>query len=195
MSCLCCLWCRIKLYFSKDSAQDQEETTSPAVAPQAAASLAASEVSDTVVAETVDDHRPSDSTESTPAESEDSSAPIESETDETGPEANASQADESDSSESESSESVNRVYGQVSQSSLLADEEPETVAYVDDDLTKIRGIGAVIEKKLHALGITSFAQIAALDEEGVEQINEQLSFKGRIQREEWIEQARELAKK
>ena len=65
-------------------------------------------------------------------------------------------------------------------------------AIVDDPLTTINGIGPVIEAKLHGLGITSFKQIAELDQEAIDKINEQLSFKGRIEREQWVEQAKEL---
>jgi len=63
---------------------------------------------------------------------------------------------------------------------------------VGDNLTTINGIGPVIEKKLHALGITTFQQIAELEQPRIDEINEQLSFKGRIEREEWVEQAKKL---
>jgi len=61
-----------------------------------------------------------------------------------------------------------------------------------DDLTQIAGVGPVIAEKLAGLGINTFKQIADLDEAGIENINEQLNFKGRIEREEWIEQAKKL---
>ncbi|MFO1047959.1 MAG: hypothetical protein U1E52_08700 [Geminicoccaceae bacterium] len=63
-----------------------------------------------------------------------------------------------------------------------------------DDLTAIRGVGRVIEKKLHDLGITSFRQIADLTPDEVRRINEVLDFPGRIEREHWIEQAKGLAR-
>ncbi len=63
---------------------------------------------------------------------------------------------------------------------------------VGDNLTTINGIGPVIEKKLHDLGITTFKQIAELDQDRIDEINEQLSFKGRIEREEWVDQAKKL---
>ena len=63
---------------------------------------------------------------------------------------------------------------------------------VGDNLTTINGIGPVIEKKLHGLGITTFKQIADLDQDRIDEINEQLSFKGRIEREEWVAQAKKL---
>ncbi|MFP7572151.1 50S ribosomal protein L21 [Marivita sp. S2033] len=64
-----------------------------------------------------------------------------------------------------------------------------------DDLKQLSGVGPALEKKLHAEGITSFAQIAAWTDADVEEFGEKLSFKGRIEREGWIEQAKELASK
>ncbi|MCA0873334.1 50S ribosomal protein L21 [Seohaeicola saemankumensis] len=63
-----------------------------------------------------------------------------------------------------------------------------------DDLKKLSGVGPALEKKLHAAGVTSFAQIAAWGEAEIADFNEKLSFKGRIEREGWVEQAKELAK-
>jgi large subunit ribosomal protein L21 len=63
-----------------------------------------------------------------------------------------------------------------------------------DDLKVLSGVGPALEKKLHAAGVTTFAQIAAWSDEDVAAMDEMLSFKGRIEREGWIEQAKELAK-
>jgi large subunit ribosomal protein L21 len=63
-----------------------------------------------------------------------------------------------------------------------------------DDLKRLSGVGPALEKKLHAAGVTSFAQIAAWTPEEVAAFDEKLNFKGRIAREGWIDQARELAK-
>jgi len=63
-----------------------------------------------------------------------------------------------------------------------------------DDLSKISGVGPVIVGKLNGEGITTFAQIAAWTDADVEAIEEKLSFKGRVGREDWIAQAKELAK-
>ena len=63
-----------------------------------------------------------------------------------------------------------------------------------DDLTRISGVGPVIVKKLHALDVTSFAQIAAWTPEDVADMDEKLSFKGRIDRDDWLVQAAEFAK-
>lgn len=63
-----------------------------------------------------------------------------------------------------------------------------------DDLTRIKGVGPKVEKLLHGLGITSFAQIAAWDEAEVDRIDAQLgSFAGRIRRDDWRAQAALLA--
>jgi len=63
-----------------------------------------------------------------------------------------------------------------------------------DDLKKISGVGPVLEGKLNELGITRFDQIAALTDEEIERVDARLNFKGRIQRDDWINQAQELAK-
>jgi large subunit ribosomal protein L21 len=64
-----------------------------------------------------------------------------------------------------------------------------------DDLKVLSGVGPALEKKLHDAGITTYAQIAAWTDEDVETFGELLSFKGRIEREGWIEQAKDLAAK
>ncbi len=62
-----------------------------------------------------------------------------------------------------------------------------------DDLKQISGVGPVLEGKLHGLGITRFAQIAAFSPEDVTKVDDALSFKGRIDRDDWIAQAKKLA--
>tara|TARA_R110002051_G_scaffold57104_10_gene105903 strand:- start:13469 stop:14182 length:714 start_codon:yes stop_codon:yes gene_type:complete len=63
-----------------------------------------------------------------------------------------------------------------------------------DDLTQISGVGPVIVKKLHDLGVTTFSQIAAWTPDDITSMDEKLNFKGRIDRDNWLEQAAELAK-
>jgi large subunit ribosomal protein L21 len=63
-----------------------------------------------------------------------------------------------------------------------------------DDLKKLSGVGPALEKKLLEAGVTSFAQIAAWTDADIAEFDEKLSFKGRIEREGWVEQAKELAK-
>ncbi|WP_319533724.1 50S ribosomal protein L21 [uncultured Cohaesibacter sp.] len=62
-----------------------------------------------------------------------------------------------------------------------------------DDLKKISGVGPVLEGKLNALGITSYAQIAAFTADDIAKIDEALNFKGRIDRDNWLEQAAAFA--
>lgn len=60
-----------------------------------------------------------------------------------------------------------------------------------DDLTNIKGIGEFIENKLNDLGIYTFRQIANFDDEMVANITRAIEFfPGRIQRDEWIPQAK-----
>lgn len=63
-----------------------------------------------------------------------------------------------------------------------------------DELTLIKGIGPKLSQLLNTLGIYHFAQIAAWTPEQCDWIDDKLAFKGRVQREAWVEQARELAK-
>ena len=62
-----------------------------------------------------------------------------------------------------------------------------------DDLKKLSGVGPALEKKLNAAGVTSFAQIAAWGAADITEFDEKLSFKGRIEREGWVDQAKALA--
>jgi len=63
-----------------------------------------------------------------------------------------------------------------------------------DDLKKVLGIGSVLEEKLNGMGIYHYSQIAEFTGEDIENINTHLNFPGRIERDEWIPQAQDLAK-
>lgn len=63
-----------------------------------------------------------------------------------------------------------------------------------DKLTRVKGIGPVNEERLHRLGIFHFDQIAAWGGEEIAWVDTFLTFKGRIERENWVSQAAELAK-
>ncbi len=65
---------------------------------------------------------------------------------------------------------------------------------VTDDLKMIAGVGPRIETILHELGIHTFAQVAAWKKAEREWVDSYLNFKGRIERDEWIKQAKALAK-
>ena len=62
-----------------------------------------------------------------------------------------------------------------------------------DDLKKISGVGPVLEGKLNALGITTFAQVAAFSADDIAKVDDALNFKGRIERDNWLEQAAAFA--
>jgi predicted flap endonuclease-1-like 5' DNA nuclease len=66
-------------------------------------------------------------------------------------------------------------------------------ANAPDDLKRIRGTGVLIEKKLNSLGVTRYDQIARWTNLDIERISQVLDFKGRIERENWVEQASILA--
>ncbi len=61
-----------------------------------------------------------------------------------------------------------------------------------DDLSLLSGVGPVLVKKLNEAGYTTFRQIAELTPEAAEALDKKLNLRGRIGREEWIEQAKEL---
>lgn len=63
-----------------------------------------------------------------------------------------------------------------------------------DDLQRISGIGPGIAQTLNELGIYRFEQLAALTPENIAWVDAHLRFKGRIERENWVGQARELAR-
>jgi len=64
-----------------------------------------------------------------------------------------------------------------------------------DSLLQIKGLGPKLNTLLDGLGITRFDQIAAWSAEDVAKVDEHLgAFKGRIERDSWIEQAGFLAK-
>ncbi len=62
-----------------------------------------------------------------------------------------------------------------------------------DDLKKLPGVGPATEKKLNALGITTYAQIAAFAAEDIERVDTALKLKGKIEQDDWPALAKELA--
>ena len=63
-----------------------------------------------------------------------------------------------------------------------------------DDLKKISGVGKVLEGKLNDAGIFHFWQVAALKKAQITELEEEMSFPGRITRDECVKQAKEFAK-
>ncbi|QKC83208.1 NADH-quinone oxidoreductase subunit E [Mesorhizobium sp. NZP2077] len=63
-----------------------------------------------------------------------------------------------------------------------------------DDLKLISGVGPKIESVLHTLGIFTFAQVASWKKAERDWVDGYLSFHGRIDRDDWVKQAKALAK-
>jgi predicted flap endonuclease-1-like 5' DNA nuclease len=64
-----------------------------------------------------------------------------------------------------------------------------------DELTRIKGLGPKAAAQLQALGITRYAQLGELDSAQAKSIDQQMGvFRGRLERDRWIEQARYLAR-
>ncbi len=82
-------------------------------------------------------------------------------------------------------------------SSAVEEKAPETLSEArggkPDDLKKLKGVGPKLEGTLHELGFFHFDQIASWGPAEVAWVDSRLKFKGRIERDGWIEQARVLA--
>ncbi len=63
-----------------------------------------------------------------------------------------------------------------------------------DNLKLIKGIGPQNESRLNGLGVRQFAQIAGWSKKDQAHYGDVLAFPGRIEREEWVKQAKVLAK-
>ena len=62
-----------------------------------------------------------------------------------------------------------------------------------DDLQQIDGIGRFVEKKLNGVGIYKLSQIASMTQKISEQVNQAIGLgPGRIERDEWVLQAKRL---
>jgi len=77
---------------------------------------------------------------------------------------------------------------------VAATARPVHESVAADDLKKIKGVGPKVETLLNSLGVTSYSQIAAWDDDEIDRIDAQLgAFAGRIRRDDWPAQARYLA--
>lgn len=77
-----------------------------------------------------------------------------------------------------------------------SDDRPAIAAAVGapDDLSLIKGVGSKLNSLLTSLGVTRFDQIAAWGEGEIAEVDRFLgTFKGRITRDAWVEQAALLA--
>lgn len=85
------------------------------------------------------------------------------------------------------------------QAPVAADGKPETLSAAraggPDDLKMIKGVGPKLEALLHSMGFYHFDQVAGWRKKEVEWVDENLEgFKGRVTRDEWVKQAKILAK-
>ncbi len=69
----------------------------------------------------------------------------------------------------------------------------EAIGGVADDLKRIKGVGPKLEGVLNGLGFFHFAQIAKWTPEQIAWVDDQLQFKGRIERDNWTDQAKAFA--
>lgn len=63
-----------------------------------------------------------------------------------------------------------------------------------DDLSKISGVGPKLVERLNELGVYNYSQIAEWTPENIDWLDQHLKFKGRVERDNWVDQAKELAK-
>lgn len=74
------------------------------------------------------------------------------------------------------------------------EETPAAPADAGDDLSKIKGLGPKLQKLLPELGLSTYAQIAALTDADLDALDAKLgAFAGRPRRDAWVEQAKLLA--
>lgn len=87
--------------------------------------------------------------------------------------------------------------GEAAVAALPVEHKPQALAAPEggkaDDLKRIRGVGKQNEARLHGLGIWHFHQVAAWSAEQAHWVGTYLAFPGRIEREDWIAQAKVLA--
>lgn len=65
-------------------------------------------------------------------------------------------------------------------------------ADIKDDVSLIGGVGPKLKEKLADYGVTSLKQIAAMSADELAKMDEKLELHGRAERDEWVEQAKEL---
>ena len=63
---------------------------------------------------------------------------------------------------------------------------------VKDDVASISGVGPKLKEKLAEAGVTSLTQIAGWSESEAEKVDTDLDLRGRVQRDDWVGQAKDL---
>lgn len=73
---------------------------------------------------------------------------------------------------------------------------PQPRAMLQDDLTAIDGIGPFLERKLNEIGIFTYAQISSWNATQIEEVTHKIQFfPGRIEKDDWVGQAKQLLSK
>ncbi len=62
-----------------------------------------------------------------------------------------------------------------------------------DDLKVITGVGPALEKTLNEMGVYKYIQVASWTASDIAWVDARLKFKGRIERDNWVQQAKHLA--
>ena len=70
--------------------------------------------------------------------------------------------------------------------------EAKPAADFKDDVKLIGGVGPALEKKLATAGVNSLTQIAKWTKADIAKLDEELDLRGRIERDEWVAQAKDL---
>lgn len=82
-------------------------------------------------------------------------------------------------------------------SAVEGEKEPELLQAARDgnadDLKQLKGVGPKLEGVLNSLGVYHFDQVASWGAEEIAWVDARLKFKGRIERDGWVDQARILA--
>ena len=99
---------------------------------------------------------------------------------------------------------VEEILDVVENSKEVEEETPESVGTKPtlfseapsekDDLKKITGVGPKLEEAMNKLGIYQFAQVASWTNDEIMWVDDSLSVKGRIERDDWVGQVSELIK-
>ena len=99
---------------------------------------------------------------------------------------------------------VEEILDVVETSKKVEEETPESVGTKPtlfseapsekDDLKKITGVGPKLEEAMNKLGIYQFAQVASWTNDEIMWVDDSLSVKGRIERDDWVGQVSELIK-
>ena len=63
-----------------------------------------------------------------------------------------------------------------------------------DDLKQLTGVGPAYEKKLNGIGVFTFQQVSKLNKKSKDILETLLKSPGRVERDGWVKEAKELAK-